>query len=137
MAKNNAEGRETFGMNRTPNLLLKIWGEGGRRGCYRNQCICRDKSAETQFSSVQFSSVPQPDTRPVATGVFRNIMAEIIKKCLSVLLMAVWVTVVVVWVTVVVVWVTVVVVQNCLASEPHVYHQSYKILLLGSHLESV
>ena len=110
-------------MNRTPNLLLKIWGEGGRRGCYRNQCICRDKSAETQFSSVQFSSVPQPDTRPVATGVFRNIMAEIIKKCLSVLLMAVWVTVVVV--------------QNCLASEPHVYHQSYKILLLGSHLESV
>jgi hypothetical protein len=50
-------------------------------------------------------------------------MAEMVKKCLGVLLMTVWMTVMMI--------------QNCLASEPHDYHQNYKSLLLGSDLEPV
>ena len=56
-----------------------------------------------KFSSSQFSSVPRMDRRPSTAGVFRYIMAEMVKKCLSVLLMTVWITVLMI--------------QNCLAPE--------------------
>jgi hypothetical protein len=56
-----------------------------------------------QFSSFQFSSGPRLDTRPSTAGVFRYIMAEMVKKCLSVLLVTVWMTMMMI--------------QNCLVPE--------------------
>ena len=81
--------------------------------------ITVQRRSSAQLSSAQFSSVPRLATRPTA-GVFRYMMAEMVKTCLSVLLMTVWMTVMMI--------------QNCLAPETTGLSSSYKSLLRGSDL---